>query len=85
MVVLSLLEYSTRMVVAKARLNLSDFAQTGAARLCKLVMAAIRCELVEATLLNLAGFEWAVAAAGLCELAMAARLKSDGRAREWLM
>jgi len=68
-----------RMVVAKARLNLSDFEQTGVARLCKLVMAAkrkmvaIHCELMEATILNLAGFEW-VAAVGLYRLAMAGRL-----------
>jgi len=74
-----------RMVVAKARLNLSDFEQMGAARLCKLAMAAIHCELVEATILNLAGFEWAVAAAGLCELAMGAKLKLDSGARGWLM
>jgi len=79
-----------RMVVAKARLNLSDFEQIGAARLCelamvvKLKMVAIHCELVEVTILNLAGFEWAVAA-GLCELVMAAKLKSDGRAQGWLM
>jgi len=49
-----------RMVVAKARLNLSDFEQMGAARLCKLAMAAKR---------KMGGFEWTVA--GLCGLMMA--------------
>jgi len=68
-----------RTVVAKARLSLSDFEQMGAARLCEFAMAAkrkmaaIRCELVEATILNLAGFEWV--AAGLYGLAMAGRLR----------
>jgi len=52
-----------RMVVAKARLNLSDFEQTGAARLCELAMAAKQ---------KMGGFEWTVA--GLCGLTMAAIL-----------
>ena len=49
--------------MAKARLNLSDFEQTGAARLCELAMAAKR---------KMGGFEWTVA--GLCGLMMAAIL-----------
>jgi len=49
-----------RTVVAKARLNLSDFEQMGAARLCELAMAAKW---------KMGGFEWTVA--GLCGLTMA--------------
>jgi len=48
-----------RMVVAKARLNLSDFEQMGAARLCELAMAVKR---------KMGGFERMVA--GLCRLMM---------------
>ena len=42
-----------RMVVVKVRLNLSDFEQTGAARLCELAMVAKR---------KMGGFDHAAAA-----------------------
>jgi len=58
-------------MAAAKRLNLHDNERTAAAKLCelamvaKLKMAAIHCELVEATILNLAGFERAAAGQNL--------------------
>jgi len=55
-------------IAAVKRLNLLDFERTVVAKVCKLAMAkklkmaAICCKLVEATILGLAGFEWAVVA-----------------------